>query len=259
MTFDARTAEPGSRWRCRNGYIEEFDRIIRGEGDATKEFAGFKRPSNSVQRFRELNGRMWSHEESEWDIIAPEPEAKPAVPEPAQGEDIGSDPCDVAALQYEYDKLRSDLASRDETIERLNQMIRDTGQGQGAIDAYVSQCEDMERKDETIKRLERELAKTKRRLIGHQDSIDVAIENLNRLQSDNARLTAELSAARERVTVLEGERDEAVEVIDGLLSFSGQPLCRWQHEWDDEVLKAQVILERRNIREAALSGSVEDA
>lgn len=30
-------------------------------------------------------------------------------------------------------------------IDRLNQMIRDTGQGQGAIDAYVAQCEEVER------------------------------------------------------------------------------------------------------------------
>lgn len=27
--------------------------------------------------------------------------------------------------------------------ERLNQMIRDTGQGQGAIDAYVDQCDEI--------------------------------------------------------------------------------------------------------------------
>lgn len=30
-------------------------------------------------------------------------------------------------------------------IERLNQMIRETGQGQGAIDAYVAQCEEVHR------------------------------------------------------------------------------------------------------------------
>lgn len=30
-------------------------------------------------------------------------------------------------------------------VERLNQMLRDTGYGQGQIDAYVDQCEDIDR------------------------------------------------------------------------------------------------------------------
>ena len=33
----------------------------------------------------------------------------------------------------------------DEEIDRLNQMLRDTGYGQGQIDAYVAQCEEVER------------------------------------------------------------------------------------------------------------------
>ena len=37
------------------------------------------------------------------------------------------------------------ILDRDKDIERLNQMIRETGQGQGAIDAYVAQCEELER------------------------------------------------------------------------------------------------------------------
>lgn len=35
------------------------------------------------------------------------------------------------------------LKERDEDINRLNQMIRDTGVGQGSIDAYVAQCEEL--------------------------------------------------------------------------------------------------------------------
>ena len=38
----------------------------------------------------------------------------------------------------EIERLRKD-------IESLNQMLRDTGYGQGQIDAYAAQCEEIER------------------------------------------------------------------------------------------------------------------
>ena len=39
-----------------------------------------------------------------------------------------------------------------EEIERLNQMLRDTGTGQGSIDAYVAQCEEVERLRAALKK-----------------------------------------------------------------------------------------------------------
>jgi len=47
----------------------------------------------------------------------------------------------IAERDAEIAGLRAD-------VESLNQMIRETGQGQGAIDAYVSQCETVERLQE---------------------------------------------------------------------------------------------------------------
>ena len=50
------------------------------------------------------------------------------------------------------------IKTQAEEIKYLNQMLRDTGQGQGAIDAYVAQCEEVERLrnilGETVKQLE---------------------------------------------------------------------------------------------------------
>jgi hypothetical protein len=37
------------------------------------------------------------------------------------------------------------IAAQRAEIERLNQMLRDHGYGQGQIDAYVAQCEEIER------------------------------------------------------------------------------------------------------------------
>lgn len=37
------------------------------------------------------------------------------------------------------------MADQQRELERLNQMLRDTGYGQGQIDAYVAQCEDNDR------------------------------------------------------------------------------------------------------------------
>jgi len=45
------------------------------------------------------------------------------------------------------------IAGLERDAERLNQMIRETGQGQGAIDAYVAQCEEMDALREEIARL----------------------------------------------------------------------------------------------------------
>ena len=49
---------------------------------------------------------------------------------------------ELEALKAEVERLQID-------VERLNQMIRETGQGQGAIDAYVAQCEEVDRLEES--------------------------------------------------------------------------------------------------------------
>jgi hypothetical protein len=42
----------------------------------------------------------------------------------------------------------------EQTIERLNQMLRSTGYGQGQIDAYAEQCESTERWESIARKLE---------------------------------------------------------------------------------------------------------
>jgi hypothetical protein len=46
--------------------------------------------------------------------------------------------------------------STEQEIERLNQMLRETGYGQGQIDAYASLCEEVEELEERVNELELE-------------------------------------------------------------------------------------------------------
>lgn len=52
---------------------------------------------------------------------------------------------EVARLMVENRKLERQLAEAKADNENLNRMLRGTGYGQGAIDAYVAQCEELER------------------------------------------------------------------------------------------------------------------
>jgi len=48
------------------------------------------------------------------------------------------------AHQRHIDELQASLDAKDKDIDRLNQMLRETGYGQGSIDAYAAQCEKLE-------------------------------------------------------------------------------------------------------------------
>lgn len=51
-------------------------------------------------------------------------------------------------------EARSKSAKWCEEVERLNQMLRETGYGQGQIDAYASLCEEVEELEERVNNLE---------------------------------------------------------------------------------------------------------
>jgi hypothetical protein len=67
----------------------------------------------------------------------------------------------ISAMFAIMELAGKEAPSKDAEIARLNQMIRETGQGQGAIDAYVAQCEEMERKDAQITALTKALNEAK--------------------------------------------------------------------------------------------------
>ena len=85
----------------------------------------------------------------------------------------------VGKLESEANRLRSDLASRDETIERLEGELAQWRQIAGFLGADLKAAKS-------------------------NDFADMLIQEAAARSADNARLTADLSAARERVTVLAG-------------------------------------------------------
>lgn len=85
----------------------------------------------------------------------------------------------LAAVNDERDELARQNADRLQDCERLNQMLRESGQGQGAIDAYVAQCEE----------LDRAMAET--------NQLYYACENLKDETAELRRLEAAVDAAKE--------------------------------------------------------------
>lgn len=60
-----------------------------------------------------------------------------------------------------YDGQKHEIRALKADVERLNQMVRATGYGQGQIDAYVAQCEEIERLEENVKYLKDEIERIK--------------------------------------------------------------------------------------------------
>lgn len=314
MTFDARTAEPGSRWVTRGRGAATFMDHVPHRGRAAQ--AEFSLDDDRGLFFACLNGQFWSDGSPHpFDIIAPEPEAKPAVPrrdrsmnlnidpdwlakmveaedkagcvsvgglavecglpvrpaepEPAQGEEVlqhsmncpqeipNSDEGCTCGLRW-----RRDLASRDETIAQLRLECDSLKMAHDDLAAMTSED------SETIKRLEGELAEAKESL----DANWVTHQQIIATRNDNARLTADLSAARERVTVLEGEveelRDEigedanqylaVVAELDRLREAAREVAVNTHLSHKDDAI---LYINRDDVEAllAALSGSVEDA
>ena len=52
-----------------------------------------------------------------------------------------------------FEESNARIAELEDDVERLNQMLRDTGYGQGQIDAYAAQCEEIERLTEKLERV----------------------------------------------------------------------------------------------------------
>jgi hypothetical protein len=63
--------------------------------------------------------------------------------------DLASALADIHALAK---KALAGVTHEQKEVERLNRMLRDTGYGQGQIDAYVAQCEDIDRLREALSR-----------------------------------------------------------------------------------------------------------
>src|SRR5690606_30531641 len=63
-----------------------------------------------------------------------------------------------AAANLDHAAVLARLRELETDVNRLNQMLRDTGYGQGAIDAYAAQCERLESLEAENQRLREENA-----------------------------------------------------------------------------------------------------
>lgn len=58
---------------------------------------------------------------------------------------------EIGTLNGTHKFMQDSLKELQNEINRLNQMLRETGYGQGQIDAYAAQCEEIDRLHEKIK------------------------------------------------------------------------------------------------------------
>lgn len=82
----------------------------------------------------------------------------------AQNDPIRIYPEGIAWDEAWRQRQRSDALAVD--VERLNEMLRQTGYGQGQIDAYVAQCEEMDALKATID----ELTQDRNRFLRERDA-----------------------------------------------------------------------------------------